>query len=342
MRYSNYMFSKGSIVFIKASPSSDKAYLNGRPLIVVSNPTHIMNTLLVCTTGTQNKPGIEISLYNHYSKSYCGDNVISKIYPYNILTIYVDQIESSLGQLDPFIMKELDNAIDFHLGRTDVVPGYLKNIEDELCGVTYKEIEDRYYTQEAIHQSTLPSFPKFAASRYTREVAATSMPTEDKVDDATENTTSKNDNKSIVLEWANKSVSVSGDIIKKYCHNEAEVGKLLDEESVAIIVSRAAPISTISEKFNISKQHASFLRITLTNISIQMATFQLTKPDARSKYPPDYIIIGMILLNAFAPDKIPNGAIKMYRDRIDSVVSKYGIDTSNRKIWKAVENFNSL
>ena len=58
MRQSNYLFTKGSIVFVRFNKDHYYSYLNGRPLIVVSNPSHIMNTLIVCTTGTQDKPGI--------------------------------------------------------------------------------------------------------------------------------------------------------------------------------------------------------------------------------------------------------------------------------------------
>lgn len=345
MRYSNYMFSKGSIVFVRVAPSSDNAYLNGRPLIVISNPTHIMNTLLVCTTGTRDKPGIEISLYNYYSKSFCGDVEISKIYPYNILTIYASDIVSSLGQLDPFIMKELDAAIDFHLGRTDIVPGYLKNIEEELCGVTYNTIAKKLYTQEMIKTESLPTMPKYAAIRAKdEEKTIENIPSgkPDKITKSEPTKKPKNSKNSIVTKWMECPNNTSSDELRANCRNDVELVKLMDESSVAMIVSRVAPVSLIAEKYNIGKQHASYLRITLTNVAIEMARLMLTtKGVVRSKNPPDYILIGMVLLNTFSPEKVPDGSLRAYTTRINDVVSKYSIDTTNRKTWKAVEIFNS-
>ena len=64
MRKSNLLISKGSVVFAKFEANTKDAYLNDRPLIVVSNPTNILNSVMVCTCGTRDKPGILASLWN--------------------------------------------------------------------------------------------------------------------------------------------------------------------------------------------------------------------------------------------------------------------------------------
>ena len=350
MRYSNYLFTKGSIVFVKVPETSENSYLNNRPLIVVSNPIPIMSTLMVCLTGTKNKPGIEVSLYNHYYKKFVGDNKVSKIYPYNIITIRTDQIVSSIGQLDPYIMKEVDVAIDFHLGRTNVVPGYLKSIENTLCGVTYNEMNYNYVIQEMINPGLFGKFIQCAADDVCPVVndggtPKYNAPTEWDIAHSMLTPASNSSilTKDSVNQWMKSENSASSDDIKKHCRDSIELVKLLDEKSVAMIVSRLVPVSLISEKYDISKQQAAFLRISLTNVATNMAKLMITSKEVvRSKNPPDYIIIGMLLIKVFSPELIKDYSTEKYDARIFEIAEKYSIDTNSKRTWKSVECFNDI
>ena len=337
MRYSNYIFTKGSIVFVEFPPSSEQAYLNGRPLIVVSNPTHIIKTLIVCTTGTQNKPGIEVSFWNHMDKCYVGDVEVSKIYPYNMRTIYTDDIVASIGQLDPFIMKELDQAIDFHLGRSDEIPGYLKECEEYICGVSHHVIREKYITKETTSE-------KFGAQYTYRKEHRKPTKRSKNGKKSDKNHFSSKDNISQItndeiLEWTNASNNIDIDI-SKICNNSSELIHLIDEKSVNLIVSRIVPISLIAKKYSINQRSATFLRITLTNIAIRIGMNLMNGRIKRKSLSAlaDYVFIGMLLSKTFMADKNDTSTDE-YNVDIDRVSQYYKINTNDRRIWRSVESF---
>ena len=319
MRFSNYVFTKGSIVFVRFPSSSEKAFLNGRPLIVISNPSHLLRTLTVCMTGTQDKPGIKASFWNHVDKCYVGDVEESNIYPYSIMTIYTDQIVSSIGQLDPFIMKEVDKAIDFHLGRTDEIPGYLKSYDDHIRGVNYNEADSKYIRGESVSD-------KFTASydykrEYHRQANSFKSPKPEK----NGNTCITNDD---IMAWTNEKPTEEIDL-SKICRNYSELVKVMDEKSVNLIVSRVVPITLIAKKYSI---------ITLTNISVRLGVALLNGECDNQDILEDYILIGMVLAKAFAPNSIKTDTDK-YNELIDRISAKYKINTEDRRTWKGIESF---
>ena len=110
----NMQFSKGSIVF--AYSADLPAYLNNRPLLVISGFTHIMNKLIVCEITSQDKPGISCTLWNYRENNYLGGIEKSVILPYSIFSIKTQYIKSTYGVLDPITMNEVDNAVKFFLG----------------------------------------------------------------------------------------------------------------------------------------------------------------------------------------------------------------------------------
>jgi hypothetical protein len=87
MRVSNLHVTKGSIVYAQFDSQGDLAYLNDRPLLAVSYPTNIYNTIMVCSITSQtDKPGIYCSLYNYFTRDYIGGNNLSVISVNNIHT----------------------------------------------------------------------------------------------------------------------------------------------------------------------------------------------------------------------------------------------------------------
>lgn len=136
MRISNLQFAKGSIIYARFPQEMD--YLNGRPLIVVSDHIPVYDCVWVVKCGTRGKAGINISLFNYATKDYIGGQQVTTIYPYNIYTVKVSQIISTIGILDRRVMKKVDEAIDFFTGRSDVVPEFLSAFATELTDVTYQ------------------------------------------------------------------------------------------------------------------------------------------------------------------------------------------------------------
>ena len=150
MRKSNLLITKGSVVFAKFEANTKDAYLNDRPLVVVSNPTNILNSITVCTCGTREKPGILASFWNYERNTYIGGNEVSNIYPYMLLTIRIEAIKCCIGQLDPYIMEAIDKAIDYHLGRTTELPPYLNPVQEEIQYVGYNTINSHNFTRNEI------------------------------------------------------------------------------------------------------------------------------------------------------------------------------------------------
>lgn len=150
MRKSNLLITKGSVIFAKFEANTKDAYLNDRPLVVVSNPTNILNSITVCTCGTREKPGILASFWNYERNTYIGGNEVSNIYPYMLLTIRIEAIKCCIGQLDPYVMHAIDKAIDYHLGRTTELPPYLNPVYEEVQYVGYNNINTRDFTKNEI------------------------------------------------------------------------------------------------------------------------------------------------------------------------------------------------
>lgn len=138
MRISNLQFSKGSIVFSDNSSHYLPTELVKRPLLVIGNYTHIMSKIVVCSITSRNQPGIRIKLWNYATNSQmiANDYGISTIQPYAIYSISTASITSTIGVLDPFIMKQVEKDVQFFLGFSDEIPEYLKNRTD-LYNIEY-------------------------------------------------------------------------------------------------------------------------------------------------------------------------------------------------------------
>ena len=323
MRQSNYLFTKGSIVFVRFNKDHYYSYLNGRPLIVVSNPSHIMNTLIVCTTGTQDKPGIEVSFWNHFANQHVGGVEVSKIYPYSMMTIHSDQIISTIGQLDPFIMRELDKAIDFHLGRSTEVPGYLLNIEAELTSVTHNTIDLKHVRADSISAEYRSAIP------YKKEVVREHKEEDLGVDDRAD------------IEEAVEDEVPEYNFSEIY-NDPSELIAAIDEESVNAIVSRTMSIHAMCRKYNLGKYQAKVMRENITKFVCDFARNLLDNiPEVRSlrtENLADYAFIGMALLWAFSTSSEYD--FTKYESEIEEVIEKYNIDTDNKRIWRSAQMFN--
>ena len=338
MRTSNYLFTKGSIVFVKVPPTSEKAFLNGRPLIVVANPSHILKSLIVCTTGTQDKPGIRASFFNHVDKCYVGDAEVSNIYPYSLMTIYTDDIVATIGQLDPFIMTELDKAIDFHLGRTVEVPKYLSNCRDELTGVSYNQMDEKFIKHESVSKDFIPAVNYKKQYRKSEDMKSLDNSKESKHYQPSKRESFQECKKISDIEiekWLSEPVSdIDYGAIRL---DSALLYKHLGTESVLFICSRIVTLTSIAYKYNINKSTASQLRNTLTSMLIKKGSDLLNttaKISATGNLSDSYIL-GLILAKEFAKVAPKNNILSTYSDDMNRVINKYRINFKDKRIWKS-------
>lgn len=136
-KISNICYPRGSVIYAKFEKNSDYYYLNMRPLIVVSQQNQMFDSLTVIGCGSRDRPGIEISLFNHQAGHWIGGHQFSVAQPYAIFSIIVSQIVEFHGVIDPWTMDAIDKAMAFHLGLSKEIPPYMTGIYDELMKPTY-------------------------------------------------------------------------------------------------------------------------------------------------------------------------------------------------------------
>lgn len=158
MQHSNLLIVKGSVIYIDSGTKESKEvpqFLWDRPLVVISNPNPIYDTVNVCMTGTRKKPGIKCSLYNYAKMTAIGHEEVSTIYPYQIFTIHTSLISNVIGVMNPYIMAEVDKSIDFFLGRSMEVPKFLEEFS-HLFGVEYQGAKKEHIKENPfIHKNLL-------------------------------------------------------------------------------------------------------------------------------------------------------------------------------------------
>ena len=165
MRISNLQFAKGSIVFSDNSTHYLPSELVKRPLLVIGNYTHIMSKIIVCSITSRNQPGIRIKLWNYATNSQMIANEygISTIQPYSIYSISTASITSTIGIIDPFIMKQVEKDVQFFLGFSDEVPEYLKN-HSELCNIEYNYGDETKNFSISTDETTDPKYTRHYSS----------------------------------------------------------------------------------------------------------------------------------------------------------------------------------
>lgn len=171
MRISNLQFAKGSIVFSDNSTHYLPSELVKRPLLVIGNYTHIMSKIIVCSITSRNQPGIRIKLWNYATNSQMIANEygISTIQPYSIYSISTASVTSTIGIIDPFIMKQVEKDVQFFLGFSDEVPEYLKNHSD-LCNIEYNYGDETKNFSISTDETTDPKYTRHYSSFLSNKV----------------------------------------------------------------------------------------------------------------------------------------------------------------------------
>ncbi len=127
----NHFFAKGTIVYVNEPGlhGSQFEYLDNRPLVVVSEPNQLFDSITVVPLTTRKRPGIKVCI-NGMSRGEQTDIFReSVIEPWSPITINSKYITKTNGALDSITMKAVTKALAFHMGLTDEVPPYLKSVE---------------------------------------------------------------------------------------------------------------------------------------------------------------------------------------------------------------------
>lgn len=136
-KISNLCYPRGSVVYAQFDKKSEYYYLNMRPLIVVSNQTQMFDSLSVIGCGSRDRPGIQISLFNHQSGNWIGGHQYTVAQPYALFSIVASQIIEFHGVIDPWTMEAIDKAMAWHLGLSKEVPPYMQDIYTEIMEPAY-------------------------------------------------------------------------------------------------------------------------------------------------------------------------------------------------------------
>lgn len=116
-------YTPGQIVYLRRYPAGDSlAFLNGRPVVIVSEPHNIFNTVLITPFSTQNRPGISVTFKNG-KQSY--------VHPWSLFTVPVNRIEDVKGFVTRNTLHEIIDAAAFHIGKSEKLPKYLEGIRED-------------------------------------------------------------------------------------------------------------------------------------------------------------------------------------------------------------------
>ena len=334
MRFSNLQYGKGSIVYARFRKEGELAFLNDRPLIVISNPIHILDCIWICATGSQNKPGIQCSLYNYYKQSYIGDNKITNIYPNSVYTINTNSIYECIGILDPYIMKQVDSAIDFFRGQSDIIPEFMREYSDDLYGVMYTSATPHHIRQnEKVRKNSNLHIRLNEIDDKYKMTENNSKPATDK-EDILQMWISNTNN---LLEYRNF-IDDNGDI--------DSLTNYFSDMSKCVIISRLATLKDIGIKYAIGTFEAFNLRENLTSIAITYGKSVLGKNEIKTVQQFldifnnqlfDFEKLSLILVvefNILRMNIIRNN-IKNTLE-YNEILNKYKIQSSNGKIWKSL------
>lgn len=317
----NMQFSKGSIVF--AYSADLPAYLNNRPLLVISGFTHIMNKIIVCEITSQDKPGISCSLWNYRENNYLGGIEKSVILPYSIFSIKTQYIKSTYGVLDPITMNEVDNAVKFFLGYSSEIPAFM-----EEASYMYKRF------------ANIPASYPFSENETINDHFNLDLKVYDKPnnDNATEENPLETefDYKAYVKKWISEKEIL-------------DVNKIPMETAICI-GTRVLRIADIMKHYKINSAKAKYLRKNITELLVFYAKQFITKNpsiELDENIPSDSLMIkvGMCLFfNLYRGEftktisKVSDNPVELYKkgsDNSKEIIRLFNINFNNRKVWNS-------
>ncbi|MCM1214059.1 MAG: hypothetical protein NC548_06015 [Lachnospiraceae bacterium] len=127
MRVTNEMYPRGSVIIPFFDKTDSLSYLNGRPMIVMSVLDPFNSVSAICCT-TRDRPGIEVSIYNHFDGKFQSENEYSIACPYRVHEVPIRNIIDWLGVINPITMQAITDAFAWHFGISQTPPPYMAQL----------------------------------------------------------------------------------------------------------------------------------------------------------------------------------------------------------------------
>lgn len=102
-------------------------FLDDRPVLIISDfvNEYDSSVIIISSTTSPHRYGIDVEIVN------CGiKEEISKLMPMRIREVPIKYLRGYIGKVDDNTLEKIYNSIDYHFGRTDVIPDYV--IEERL------------------------------------------------------------------------------------------------------------------------------------------------------------------------------------------------------------------
>lgn len=347
MRISNLQFAKGSIVYANFS-GDENSYLNGRPLLIVSNYIPIFSSVwAVPITTSLDKPGIKCLIWNYHTNAPMGGAQCSVIKLHEIISISTGNIHSCIGTMDPIIMKKVDEAIQYYLGYSDAIPQFMEDCEKDnvpqyvkLSETFYdrnQRVSIKYERDEIIHRQlqSIPEFTENSKKRvfdYGEEMTINSVQSRQENDISTFN--------EIPLQTA-IDIWNSGEklnVPKLLCNDISWVNKNIPERDIAMVISRNVSLVEIKDRYDLkNERNARMLRDSIFKCAVSRFRCRCSCKTI------DHIdILVYIILNKFADtcDVMKNyvtSGISISQKLIDAVTEYYCMYFTSRQ-WNGVSS----
>ena len=126
--------------YLKVGENQD--FLDNRPVLIISDYIDEYNSsvIIIPATTSPHRNGITVNMENSD-----GEIETTNLMPMKPRLVPIKYLKSYIGKLSPNILDEVYDALDYHLGRTTVVPEYVivdKKIHDKISknNSTKKEI----------------------------------------------------------------------------------------------------------------------------------------------------------------------------------------------------------
>lgn len=102
-------------------------FLDDRPVLIISDfvNEYDSSVIIISSTTSSHRYGIDVEIVNCEMKE-----EVSKLMPMRIREVPIKYLRGYIGKVDDNTLEKIYNSIDYHFGRTDVIPDYV--IEERL------------------------------------------------------------------------------------------------------------------------------------------------------------------------------------------------------------------
>lgn len=372
----NHFFTKGTIVYVNEPElhGSQFEYLDNRPLLVVSEPNQLFDSITVVPLTTRKRPGIKVCINGMIKGESTDIFRESVIEPWSPITISSKYITKTNGALDSITMKAVTKALAFHMGLTNEVPPYLKSVEylfnpmyeianseniskdcmSSLVGQTHpnlkigdkpaSDINGRFNTHtgtailDAFNNARINATEKLLDSYQSEDKPHTNeIAKVVEKDNTNKNENNKNDNDISIT------INKNSDVEDKFYHPRCKTSEdiidtyLLSVQDLVKIYRRDLTVAEIEERYNIPKWHIRRLRNDFYDNLNQMTRKINKKLKKDSRNFNKLSDIEKVAACCYIdPNKININGINDWRNKVNNYRQLNHVNKIDRRVWRAL------